>query len=101
MSVHDAMWLSGFIFMVLSAIAGVIVAGKGEHMTKDYSPYSEPGWRKEIREKEKECCRNCFYCQYIKSPSITGNPIDYVCQLKGAVIDDIDIKNCDEMFERR
>ena len=34
MSVHDAMWFSGFIFMVLSAIAGGMIVGKGENMSK-------------------------------------------------------------------
>lgn len=54
-----------------------------------------------VIENHTECCRSCVYCQYIKSPSITGNPIDYVCQLKGATIENIDIKNCDGMFEAR
>lgn len=46
----------------------------------------------------EECCRTCLYCCYIKTPEVTGNPIDYVCQKKSAVVYDIDIKNCDEMY---
>lgn len=48
----------------------------------------------------KKCCRNCIHCKYIKTPLVTGNPIDFICELKGTVIDDnnIDIKNCDEMY---
>ena len=49
--------------------------------------------------KIKKCCRNCAHCRQIKSPSITGNPVDHICQLKGSVIDDINIKNCDGMYE--
>ena len=45
-----------------------------------------------------DCCRTCLYCYYIKTPGVTGNPVDYICQNKGSVIHDIDIKNCDEMY---
>lgn len=51
--------------------------------------------------KTKETCRNCRYISYIKTPEITGNPIDYVCRLNGSVIRDIDIRHCDEHFEKR
>ena len=49
----------------------------------------------------EDCCRTCLYCRYIKTPEVTGRPIDYVCQTKGTVIQDIDIKNCDEMYRTR
>lgn len=47
----------------------------------------------------KESCKTCIYCKYIRTPSITGNPIDFVCQRKSAVIDDIEIKCCDGMYK--
>lgn len=46
----------------------------------------------------EDCCRTCLYCRYIKTPEVTGNPVDYICQNKGSVVSDIDIKNCDEMY---
>ena len=48
-----------------------------------------------------KCCKTCVFCNYIKSPSITGNPIDFVCRKKGAVIEDIEVKCCDAMYEPR
>lgn len=52
-----------------------------------------------MSEFKNQSCRTCVFCQYIKCPSITGNPIDFVCQLKSSVIEDITIKNCDTMYE--
>ena len=46
----------------------------------------------------EDCCATCIYCRTIKTPEITGHSVDYVCQNKGSVIYDINIKNCDEMF---
>lgn len=47
------------------------------------------------------CCKTCRYCKYIRTPQITGRDIDYVCERKGSIIDDITIKNCDEMYVPR
>lgn len=46
-------------------------------------------------------CNTCKWCKYIHTPSITGNQIDYICELKGSIIFNINIQNCDEMYERR
>ena len=43
-------------------------------------------------------CATCKFCKYIHTPQVTGNDIDYVCERKGSTIDDISIKNCDEMY---
>ena len=40
----------------------------------------------------------CKHCKYIQTPQITGHEIDYVCERKGSVIDDITIKNCNKMY---
>lgn len=49
----------------------------------------------------KDCCRTCRYCRYVRTPNITGNTIDFVCQKKGSVVFNIDSKNCDEMYRPR
>ena len=46
----------------------------------------------------EDCCLTCLYCRYIKTPEVTGNPVDYVCQRNGSVVYDINIKNCDDMY---
>lgn len=46
-------------------------------------------------------CKTCRHCKYIQTPQITGHEIDYICERKGSVIDDITIKNCDEMYISR
>jgi hypothetical protein len=46
-------------------------------------------------------CKTCMYCRYIRTPEITGNPIDFVCALRGTVIADVNHKECDDMYKKQ
>ena len=48
-----------------------------------------------------KCCATCDFCKYIKVPQVTGNPVDYVCEKRGAVIADVTRKECDDLFRER
>lgn len=48
-----------------------------------------------------KCCATCEYCKYIRTPQITGNPVDYVCEKRGAVIADVLEKECDGLYRER
>ena len=48
----------------------------------------------------KDVCKTCLYCRYIRTPEITGNPIDFVRALRGTVISDVNQKECDDMYKQ-
>ena len=41
-----------------------------------------------------ECCKNCIFCRIHERKY-------FVCVRKGSVVGDVEIKNCDRLFQRR
>ena len=54
-----------------------------------------------IQDSLGKICMTCEHCKYIKTPNITGNDVDFICEMRGSVINNIKIKECDTMYKRK
>lgn len=72
--------------------------GKGV-IEMDGHTYKDMYEFKESRFKESLRRGICWNCKHLKK--YNGKLADFVCDLKGAVVNDTRIRECDEMWERR